>query len=388
MGTAIVGRYVLLGPIGYGGVSVVYQAIDTFRGERSAIKLLAPAFAGDPRARMKVHQEAVITERLSHPSVPKVYGFGDAPLPDGRCVPYVAMELLIGAVLAGRLAGGAMPWRESVRVAATIADVLAIAHRRGVVHRDLTPANIMMTTAGVKIIDFGEATTVEPRSAMARAAGPLPARPASIATLPADDVYALGVVLYQMLTGRSPYPRSGPAGTLAAARLRHIAPTPVLLVPQLPRALAEICRDCMAKRPEGRPDSASVAIALWALLGPDAVLVPAGSPVAPEPFTRWRQPTPQRSRSQPVSADQPLPAQTPPAQTLSARLLPDQSLLAQSLLAPDLLAPDQPAPDQPVPDQPVPDQSQRRALRQAPRHAAAPGIDAVARSTLYSMECG
>jgi serine/threonine-protein kinase len=330
MGTAIVGRYVLLGPIGYGGVSVVYQAIDTHRGTKSAVKLLAPTFASDPRARARVHQEAVITHRLRHPSVPKVYGFGDAPLPDGNSVPYVAMELLTGAVLAGKLAGGAMHWREAVRVAATIADVLAIAHRRGVVHRDLTPANIMMTRDGVKIIDFGEATTVEPISAMARADVPLPTRTASVATSPADDVYALGVVLYQMLTGRSPYPSRGPDGDLAAARLRHIAPTPVLLVPQLPRALAELCRDCMAKRPEERPDSASVAVALWSLLAPGAALVPAGSPDAAEPLARWRRPAPLRSRALPTTPPDahpaPVPAGQPPvrsaARSLRARLLP------------------------------------------------------------------
>ena len=301
MGTAIVGRYVLLGPIGYGGVSVVYQAIDTVRAERTAIKLLAPAFADDQFARTKVHQEAVITERLRHPSVPKVFGFGDAWLPDGNVVPYMAMELLTGSVLAGRLAGGALPWREAVAVAATVADVLAIAHRRGVVHRDLTPANIMMTANGPKIIDFGEATTVEPTSMMARAKAPLPIRVVSSAASPADDVYALGVVLYQMLTGRSPYP-GGPEGDLAAARLRHIAPTPVLLVPDLPRAVAEICRNCMAKRPQERPDSHTLAVALWSLL------VPAADRAADAeyPFSWW-----QRLDARPAPAARPARAPVP-----------------------------------------------------------------------------
>jgi serine/threonine-protein kinase len=362
MGTALVGRYVLLGPIGYGGVSVVYQAIDTLRGERTAVKLLSPAFAGDPRARLRVHQEAVITERLRHPSVPKVYGFGDAWLPDGNNVPYVAMELLTGTVLAGRLAGGAMPWREAVAVAATIADVLAIAHRRGVVHRDLTPANIMMTANGVKIIDFGEASTVEPVSAMARAEGPLPARPASIANAPADDVYALGVVLYQMLTGRSPYPSSGPTGDLAAARLRRIAPTPVLLVPQLPPALPEICRDCMAKRPQGRPDSASLAVALWTLLAADAVPVPPeSSPAGAEAFSCWRRQSPRR---------QPLARQFSMEQAAAHRTPEPRSSARQ---APDARPPAAAPPP---------------GRRPAPRHAAAPGPAALARSTPYSMECG
>ena len=355
MGTAIVGRYVLLGPIGYGGVSVVYQAIDTHRAERTAIKLLSPAFSGDPSARTKVHQEAVITERLRHPSVPKVFGFGDAWLPDGSVVPYVAMELLTGSVLTGRLAGGALPWREAVAVAATVADVLAIAHRRGVVHRDLTPGNIMMTANGPKIIDFGEATTVEPTSMMARAKGPLPVRVVSSAASPADDVYALGVVLYQMLTGRSPYP-GGPDADVAAARLRHIAPTPVLLVPGMPRAVAELCRSCMAKTPQERPDSHSLAVALWSMLVPAA----GRATDAEYPFSWWRrrdaQPaTPPRS-SAPTAAPQP-PAQSPVHQPGTARPVGHR------------------APAQPK-------------RRPAPRHAAVPAFAAAARSTPYSIGYG
>src|SRR5436305_1201872 len=140
------------------------------------------------------------------------------------------MELLSGTMLACRLAEGALPWPEAVKVCATIADVLAIAHRRGVVHRDLTPTNIMMTETGPKIIDFGEATTVQAVSALALDQ-PLPSRRVSSAPAPADDVYALGVLLYQTLTGRSPYPTASADGQMHAARMRHLAPTPVLPVP-------------------------------------------------------------------------------------------------------------------------------------------------------------
>jgi serine/threonine protein kinase len=286
MGTAIVGRYVLIGPVGYGGVSVVYQAIDTHRGSRTAVKLLSPAFADDEYARQRVRQEALITTRLRHPSVPQIYDYGDAQLPDGRVVPYVAMELLSGAMLAGRLAGGALPWPEAVQVAATIADVLAIAHRRGVVHRDLTPANIMITDSGPKIIDFGEAITVEATSALA-AQQPVPMRRVSSAADPADDVYALGVLLYQMLTGHSPYQTSSPDAQLHAARMRHTAPTPVLLVPGLPRTVAEVCRSCMAKRPEERPGAAQAAIALWQM-----VLDPADGAAAREALSAEPPPVP------------------------------------------------------------------------------------------------
>jgi len=299
MGTAIVGRYVLIGPVGYGGVSVVYQAIDTYRGSRTAIKLLSPAFADDDYARQRVRQEALITTRLRHPSVPQIYDFGDAQLPDGRVVPYVAMELLSGAMLAGRLAGGALPWPEAVRVAATIADVLAIAHRRGVVHRDLTPANIMVTESGPKIIDFGEAITVEAVSAIA-AERPLPTRRVSSAADPADDVYALGVLLYQMLTGHSPYQTASTETQLHAARLRHIAPTPVLLVPGLPRTVAELCRACMAKRSEDRPVAAQIALALWTLvIDPADATRRTAEEISSEPVPGLDAPRPPAQRSGP-----------------------------------------------------------------------------------------
>ncbi|HKT02562.1 MAG TPA: serine/threonine-protein kinase [Rugosimonospora sp.] len=248
IGTAIDRRYVVLGPVGYGGVSVVYQATDARQGRTIALKLLAPRFADDPDARRKVYTEAQLTDRLCSPGVPRVYAYGDARLRGCGTVPYVSMELLRGAVLAGRLAGGPLPWAEAVRVAATVADVLAVAHRRGVVHRDLTAHNVMLTGTGPKIVDFGAARRV------------------GSGGHPTDDVYALGVLLYQMLTGRSPYHAPGTAPGLDLTRWYRLAPTPVLLVPGLPRAVAEICRGCMAKRVQERPGSDQVALDLWAVL--------------------------------------------------------------------------------------------------------------------------
>jgi serine/threonine protein kinase len=347
MGTAILGRYTLMGPIGHGGMAVVYQAADAERGEPVALKMLAPTLAADPRARDKMRLEAMITDRLRHPCVPRVYDVGEAPLPDGTTVPYMAMELLTGVVLAGRLVGGPLPWREAVATAARIADVLAVAHRRGIVHRDLTPANVMLTSTGVKIIDFGVAApVVEPRlaagarvtadahslarttggirpSAIARglageiarglageqgshsgertgrwrargahtaaaqaretgprhsaarktrdtaaggaAAFPTPSDAGSV-TDPGDDVYALGVLLYQMLTGNSPYPSMSPTALLSPNRFRCAAPTPVLLVPDMPRETADICRSCMSKRAADRPTASTAALALWSVL--------------------------------------------------------------------------------------------------------------------------
>jgi len=286
LGTAFLGRYVLLGEVGYGGVSVVYQAFDTLRGLNAAIKMLDPTMAGDAHAKERIRREAMITDRVRHPSVPKIYDYGEAPLDDGTVVPYVVMELLAGAMLSGRMADGPLPWPEAVRVAATVADVLTVAHRRGVVHRDLSPANIMMSPDGTKIIDFGVAVTVEvPDAGKGPFLVPPKQRPPRNDFAgegePADDVYALGVLLYQMVTGRSPYPSAGPNpganAPLAGGAIRWVAPTPVLAVPGLPREVAEICRHCMAKRPAERPDAASVALELWALIVPPPGADPAGS---------------------------------------------------------------------------------------------------------------
>jgi serine/threonine protein kinase len=313
MGTAILRRYVLIGAIGQGGVSTVYSAVDARHGRMLAVKILAPTLADDPGVRDDVRREALITDRLRHPSVPRVFEYGDAPLPDGTVVPYVVLELLAGLPLASRLARGPLDWPAAVRIGATAADVLAVAHRRGVVHRDLTARNIMVTPAGVKIIDFGLATSALGSSALESAALGSPARgssalgssalassalgnadsgrhpipvggarprlshPKTAFARPADDVYTLGVLLYEMITGRSPYPPAVAAMIVAAGRVAHLAPTPVLAVPGLPLELRDLIRACMAKVPEARPPSATAAMALWDILDRHGRRLPAPS---------------------------------------------------------------------------------------------------------------
>ena len=270
MGTTFLDRYVLLGPVGHGGVSVVYAAVDTLNNRHVAIKMLDPTHEHDTRAQERIRREAIITDRMRHPSVPRVYGYGDSDLGDGTSIPYFVMELLVGTVLADYLTNGRLPWLDAVQVAATIGDVLAVAHRRGVVHRDLTPANIMMTEQGAQIIDFGVAVTITTPD---RDSGPYVLTPR--ATLandfagpgePADDVHALGVLLYQMVTGAPPFVNQPPPTVTATLRLE--APIPVIAVPDVPRGVVEICRRCVAKHPSDRPDAATVALDLWALIVP------------------------------------------------------------------------------------------------------------------------
>src|SRR4051812_8141859 len=277
MGPAILRRYVLLGAIGQGGVSTVYSAVDARRGREVAGKVLAPTLADNPDARDDVRREALITDRPRHPSVPRVFEYGEGPPPARTGGAYVVLELLAGVPLAKRLVRGSLDWPEAARIAATAADVLAVAHRRGVVHRDLTARNIMITRDGVKIIDFGLATAalrnaesaphpIIVRGDRSRLSQPKLSHPKTTFARPSDDVYTLGVLLYEMIPGRSPYPPAVAATIVAAGRVAHLAPTPVLAVPGLPPPIPDLVRSCMAKNAEERPRSAAVALDLWEIL--------------------------------------------------------------------------------------------------------------------------
>lgn len=272
--------------IGLGGTSEVYRAVDTAADRVAAVKLLSPAFAHDTRAMDMARREAWVIARLRHPTVPALYDHGDVLLGEGVVVPCTVMELLTGIMLTERLTQGPLPWREAATIAATVADALAVAHRRGIVHRDLTSGNIIMTDHGVKIIDFGLANITEQEPpgtgrlvfrAHDRTAPPASCQIAGspgAATIsvpagrgqPADDVFSLGVLLYQMLTGRSPYPDAEGGDHPAAARQHRAAPTPVLTIPGMPKAVANVCRDCMARHPVDRPDTVAVSLALWSVL--------------------------------------------------------------------------------------------------------------------------
>jgi serine/threonine-protein kinase len=252
VGTALRGRYVLTGHLGLGGVSHVYRAVDTYSGTTRAVKCLAVRVQ-----RVDVdllRQEALITTRLRHPNVPRLYDYGDAYLPNGSMIRFMVLELLRGESLTALMARQTLlGWPDAAKVAASVADVLTVAHRRGVTHRDLSTDNVMLTAGGVKIIDYGLAASTD--DGVSRA----------------DDVYALGVLLYRMLTGGSPYPTRSPSPARYCPAPRSLAPAPVLAVPGLPRSLTELVRGCMDKKPQDRPSAREASITLWSLLPPVAV---------------------------------------------------------------------------------------------------------------------
>jgi serine/threonine-protein kinase len=283
-------RYRLIERLGTGGMSVVWRAHDQVLGRAVAVKVLSPQLAGDDIFRDRLRQEALAAARLCHPHITGIFDFGESPLDEHRTVPYVVMELNDGESVAARLSRqGAFPWRDAVVIVAEVASALATAHARGVVHRDVTPGNVMLTGVGAKVVDFGISALIGQRDAAPD--GSLLGTPAYLAperlgggpVAPAADVYALGLLLYRMLTGRLPWP----AGNTAQALRAHlfVDPEPVPSLPGMPAQVADLCLHCLAKQPADRPGAAAVAEALAVLVGFQPIIPPVVVP-GPAPGRR------------------------------------------------------------------------------------------------------
>jgi hypothetical protein len=281
-------RYRLVERLGTGGMSVVWRGFDEILGRHVAVKVLSPQLAGDESFRERLRQEALAAARLCHPHITCVFDFGESPLSRQLTVPYVVMELNDGESLAARLARqGPLSWHDAVVVGTEVGSALATAHARGVVHRDVTPANVMLTSTGSKVVDFGISALVGQRDSAPD--GSLLGTPAYLAperlgggqVSPATDVYALGLLLYRSLTGRLPWP----AETTTEALRAHLYADPEALppIPGMPDEVASLCLRCLAKRPADRPGAAEVARSLGELVGIQAIITPLGSaaPAAP-----------------------------------------------------------------------------------------------------------
>ncbi|MFI6761548.1 protein kinase [Micromonospora sp. NPDC050417] len=257
-------RYRLIDQIGAGGMSVIWRARDEVLDRVIAIKVLAASLAADAKFRDMVREEARAAAQLVHPHVTAVHDYGEEIAPDGAVTAFVVMELLTGEELEARLRGGPLPWADSVEICAQVAEALAEAHELGIVHRDITPSNVMMTSVGAKVLDFGIATHVgapdedEDGETFGTPAYVAPERLDGTPAQPATDTYSLGVLLYETLTGRVPYPAETWDDLTEALRTGGPVP-PLTGVPGLPPKVADACLRCLARDPADRPTTREVA---------------------------------------------------------------------------------------------------------------------------------
>ncbi|HXM75717.1 MAG TPA: serine/threonine-protein kinase, partial [Thermoanaerobaculia bacterium] len=264
------GPYEILSPIGAGGMGEVYRARDTRLGREVAVKVLAHSLSKDLAALARFEREAKTISALSHPHICALYDVGNQ---DG--VEYLVMEYLEGETLAERLARGALPIAQTLRFGAEIASALEAAHRQGIAHRDLKPANVMLTRSGVKLLDFGLAkvlsstgpienlTTAPTEEKDLTQEGTILGTvaymaPEQIEGKPADartDIFALGIVLYEMATGKKAFSGASPASLLANV-LKEEPPPISAAQPASPPAFDRLVRVCLAKDPAERWQSA------------------------------------------------------------------------------------------------------------------------------------
>jgi eukaryotic-like serine/threonine-protein kinase len=272
------GRYELGSVVGRGGMALVYRARDLERGEVVAVKVLADNLAADPELRRRFAREALLAERLSHPNVVSVLAHGET---DGRA--YIVLEYVDGRSLADELkSAGRLPAERVIELGAQAAAGLAHAHEQGLVHRDVKPHNLLLAKDGtLKVSDFGIARLVDGTqltqigTVLGTAEYLAPEQAAGEETTGAADVYALGAVMYELLTGEPPYRASTLAGLLASRRDSDPAP-PSALAPNVSVELDSLVLCCLQADPARRPSAQNVELTLRGKLeAPTRVLTPA-----------------------------------------------------------------------------------------------------------------
>ncbi|WP_169582943.1 Stk1 family PASTA domain-containing Ser/Thr kinase [Microbacterium thalassium] len=273
------GRYRIDEPIGRGGMASVYRGYDLTLGRAVAIKILDRQLAGDNAFRTRFRLEAQAASRMAHPTIVRVFDAGEdtETNPDGttRPVPFIIMELVKGALLKDIISRGPVPVTDAVRYVDGILEALEYSHRAGVVHRDIKPGNVMVTDAGqVKVMDFGIAravsdsssTVAETTAILGTAAYFSPEQAKGEPVDARADLYSAGVVLYELLAGRTPFRGETPV----AVAYQHVseAPLPPSEVNEtVPRSLDAVALRALAKDPFQRyQDAASFREALDATI--------------------------------------------------------------------------------------------------------------------------
>jgi serine/threonine protein kinase/Tfp pilus assembly protein PilF len=261
------GHYRLRERVGEGGMGVVWSALDTTLGREVALKLLPDAVAQDPERLERLESEARAIAALNHPGIVTLYSIEEA-----EARRFLTMELVAGQTLTELIPAEGMPFRDLLRVALPLAEAVSAAHRRGIVHRDLKPRNVMVTAEGqVKVLDFGLAQSppaladadVSDRTTKTLGGASLtgtlaymsPEQLQGLAADPRSDVFSLGVVFYEMATGRRPF-QAKSAAEIVSAILRDVPVPPTRLRPGLPGRVDRLIARCLEKEPRYRLQSA------------------------------------------------------------------------------------------------------------------------------------
>src|SRR5271156_5506038 len=259
------GPYEIQSPLGSGGMGEVYRARDTRLGRDVAVKILPAEFSADPVRKQRFEREAKTISGLNHPNICVLHDVGSK---DG--ISYLVMECVEGETLAKRLEKGPLPLEQVLKYGAQIADALDKAHRSGIVHRDLKPGNIMLTASGAKLLDFGLAKEASPLATAATSTAAIPTSPATqqgtiVGTFQymspeqiegkeldgRSDIFSLGAVLYEMLTGKRAF--EGKTQLSVASAILEREPEPISTVkPMTPPALEHAIRRSLAKEVDKR----------------------------------------------------------------------------------------------------------------------------------------
>ncbi len=268
-------RYAVVEKIGEGGMGTVYKARQVAMDRMVALKVIRPDQQADDVVVKRFFREMKTTSRIAHPNTVSVYDFGKTP--DGTF--FLAMELLYGASLADRIRQGSIPVDTALKIAIDILKALSAAHREHVIHRDLKPENIMLCEVHgapdtVKVLDFGIATFApsSPDAANARvtASGILVGTPSYVSPEQVggeeldhrSDLYAFGVLFFEILTGRLPFHDPERPLRVLQMHMTQDPPKPSELAPEVPAWLDELVVKLLAKYPDDRPESADVVIGL------------------------------------------------------------------------------------------------------------------------------